>query len=516
MKTMNFTRSTIRVLHQARRRFLPVLPALACLIAPAFVQAQSTAQLRTLFFDPVYIDDAKEILLSSGDRPGIISSDQPQAQTTARLPSEIIEDIRRYEENINRQIENSGIYDTGLSQEYLSTGNLYEQLGDIENAINAYDNAMHINRVNEGLYTLSQVDAVRALIAIHKEARNFAEVDKYHEYLYYLMSRNLEPDSEAFNEASLEWAEWNLEAFRRMAFMNEEGLDTSPSMTNSGARMLQRGDLVAIEDQQFSQYRFVPRSALLSNADPILMQSYTADQLIDPRLSQNEDLYDRLLEANGSDAELLKKKANLTWLYKKQLEEYIGTNSVGTTFNLDRLRLIRSLSPLRQGYAEIREDMLALAEELENDNPMESARLYITVADWDLEFSRQSRAYNMYDKAREILLEQDLSESQVSEFISPEPALLIPEYVSHEYTREFQNIPETRDIPYIGFIDVMFQKRANGRLRRIDIVNSSENTTQPIRRRLLDMLENAVMRPAYMSGETVEQSDIKVRYYYSY
>ena len=280
--------------------------------------------------------------------------------------------------------------------------------------------------------------------------------------------------------------------------------------------MLQRGDLVAIEDQQFSQYRFVPRSALLSNADPILMQSYTADQLIDPRLSQNEDLYDRLLEANGSDAELLKKKANLTWLYKKQLEEYIGTNSVGTTFNLDRLRLIRSLSPLRQGYAEIREDMLALAEELENDNPMESARLYITVADWDLEFSRQSRAYNMYDKAREILLEQDLSESQVSEFISPEPALLIPEYVSHEYTREFQNIPETRDIPYIGFIDVMFQKRANGRLRRIDIVNSSENTTQPIRRRLLDMLENAVMRPAYVSGETVEQSDIKVRYYYSY
>jgi hypothetical protein len=153
---------------------------------------------------------------------------------------------------------------------------------------------------------------------------------------------------------------------------------------------------------------------------------------------------------------------------------------------------------------------------LEADEPVEAAGIYLDIGDWDLVFGRQARAQNTYAKARELLLAQGMSEPDITAFITPEPALLVPDFVTYELTRSFQNIPETRDIPYIGYIDVRFDKRPNGTLRRIDIENVSENTGQQVRGRLLDMLRSALMRPLFVAGETVPQSDIKVRYYYSY
>ena len=65
-------------------------------------------------------------------------------------------------------------------------------------------------------------------------------------------------------------------------------------------------------------------------------------------------------------------------------------------------------------------------------------------------------------------------------------------------------------------MDVSFNIRPDGSLRRVTIDNASEGTGQVIRERLLDMLRTALMRPLFVAGETVQQSDIKVRYYYAY
>ena len=486
------------------------------------VFAQSTNELRTLFFDPVYLDASDEnVLLTSAGRPGAANRDitttaEATTEAPSRLASEILADIKRYEDAINQQIETSGIYNTSLAQEYLATGNLYEQLGDIESAVAAYENAMHINRVNEGLYTLSQRDAVRALIDISKKTRNFADADKYHEYLYYILSRSLEPGSDAMTTASLEWAEWNLEAYRRTAFLGEEGLYDN-SNSNIGATMLRRGELVAVEDNQFSETRFVPRTALLAGSpSAITMQSYTADQLIDPKLEQADDAYDNMLESTPDDPEILRRKANLSYLFKKQLEEHSGFSNYGTIMGLNRNRMVRSVAAIRRGYADTRENLTTAAEAAAATDPLLAAAIYLDLGDWELTFERAVRAFAAYNMARDLLLAQGMTEAEITGFVSPEPALLIPTFVSHEYTREFQSIPESLDVPYLGYIDVSFDVRTNGTLRRIDIINVSENTGQRLRSMLLDHLEDIIMRPLFVAGETVEQSDIKVRYYYAY
>jgi hypothetical protein len=348
------------------------------------------------------------------------------------------------------------------------------------------------------------------------KAGDFAEADKYQEYLYYILSRNLEPDSDELISATLAWADWNLEAYRRMTFLGDDDLSAASTISSVGANMLRRGELVAIQDDRFSEIMFIPRSAMFANPGTARMQAYTADQLLDPRLKQAEDLYDKLLENNPDNLEVLQRKADIIYHYRTQLEQSVNLNTFGSSLLTSQKDVVNSVSMLRRGYADARESLLELALSLESDDPLKAAEIYVDLGDWELAFDRISRARENYSQARELLLAQDMTEDQITEFISPEPALLIPDYITYEYTRAFHDIPESMDIPYIGFIDVSFDKRENGSIRRIDITNASENTGQLIRSTLLDMLRDAVMRPQFVAGETVSQSDITVRYYYSY
>ena len=520
--------SSIQVLTALRPVSLNLLSSvIICL--PAFIPALSYGQaredLRTLFFEGVYLEKPDEILLSSGAGNDSAKPLPAAMASPARAGSatELFEDIQDYENSISNLIENGGAFESQLAQEYLAISALYQQAGDFENAVQALENTMHIERVNQGLYTLAQTDAIRQLIQANKTIRNFSEADQYHEYLYYLMSRNLEPGSEALTEAALEWAEWNVEAYRRLNFYQEEELATSGSVSNIGATLLRRGELVAIEDDQFSEIMFIPRAAFFDSSASARLQSFTAEQLIDPRLKRAEKLYDTILESDPDNIEVLGKKANITHLYKIQLEKFIGNNMIGSNIRPSSSRLLRSSRHFRRIDSDISDSMLAYIAELENaddpekkSNPETLANAYIQLADWNIAFENRQKAEQYYNKARDILLANDYSEEEVTAFISPEPALFIPEYITYPDTRSFQNIPENMDIPYIGYIDVSFNKQRSGNLRNIRIENFSEDAGNQLKNRLMELLRSVKVRPLFVAGEVQPQSDIKVRYYYTY
>lgn len=485
------------------------------------LQGQSRAELKTLFFDGVYLDDPEEIFLSSSSRDSSQESISPTSASPLPLAdqtplSNYLDDIRDYEASINRIIESGGTFDPRLAQQYLSISELYQQSGDYENAVLALENTMHIERVNQGLYTLGQTEAVRKLIENSKESRDYAEADKYHAYLYYLMSRSLEAGSEEYTAAVLEWANWNMEAFRRLAFYNEEALAMSGGMSDIGSSMLRNGELVPVQDNLFNDILFVHRTSFITNSANMRSQSFTPDQLVDPRLKKAEELFDIALENNPDDENILFKKAELTYLFKLQMSKYINASPVGSNLTTSSNRGLRSVPFIRRGYTDSRESLLLRATDLEEEDPVKAAAAYINLADWDLAFDRLQSARQSYAKAHELLLANAYSEQQASDFITPEPAIFIPEFISFEDTRAFQNIPENIDIPYVGYLDVNFNKRSNGALRNIKIEDSSENTGPLVRNRLLDLLRSVIVRPTIENGIISAQSDIKMRFYYSY
>jgi len=479
---------------------------------PAF--SQSTEQLKYLFFDGYYLETEEDLRLSSGGEQGDALAFPGEAARGA-VPSatEQLQNIRNYEASISDTIESAGTYDPGLSQQYLSLGNTYQQAGEYESAVTAFENAMHVQRVNEGLFTLTQIEAVRQLIDGYKNARNFPEADKYHEYLYYLMTQNMATEDDELQAATLEYADWNMEAFRRMVFYGEDGLAISGNLQSVPASMLRRGELVPIQSNVSGELEFVPRSAFMGSS-PAGPQTYRGEQLFDPRLKQAEEILDRFLESRPGDPELLQRKANIIHLFRSQLQQLVGNNVVGSNINVSANRLTRSVSVLRRGYSDVRESFLELT--LSEDNPEKIAKAYINLADWDLLFERPQRAQEYYKLAWETLVEAGFSSEDASAFISPEQALFIPTYISYEDTRQFQDIPQDMDIPYIGYLDVTFNKSRNGSLRNISVESVSENTGQRVQSRLMNLLRNATVRPQIVNGETEEYRDIKVRYYYSY
>lgn len=488
------------------------------LIQASSVSGQPSSELRTLFFDGVYLENADQILLSSAGRnPNTpASNDITSPAPPALAGGSLLESIRDYEASISNMIENTGSFAPALAQEYMALGTSYQQAGDHESAVQAFENAMYVQRVNEGLFTMAQIEVVRKLIEGYKESRNFSEADRYHEYLYYLMVQNLEDDDEELLAASLEWADWNLEAFRRMAFNQEEELSIRGNVQSGPALMLRRGDLVPVENDQFSEILFVPRAAMLGNASAMPMQSYRAEEIFDPRLKNAGDILETLLESRPNDPEILKRQANITFLFKSQLESLVGENIYGSYLRLNTSRLTRSVSVIRRGYTENRDNLATIAVEKLEENPIDAATAYIDLGDWDLIFDRNQRARQSYNKAREILIAQGYSEQQVSDFITPEPALFVPSFISYEDTRQFQNIPEAMDIPYIGFIDISFNKTRSGSLRNLKVQGVSENTGQRITSRLLALLRTVKARPLFINGDTQAQENINVRYYYSY
>ena len=87
----------------------------------------------------------------------------------------------------------------------------------------------NIERVNQGLYTLAQTDAVRQLIQANKTIRNFSEADQYHEIsLLPDVAKSLSLAAKPLTEAGpVNGQKWNVEAYRRLNFYQEEELATS-------------------------------------------------------------------------------------------------------------------------------------------------------------------------------------------------------------------------------------------------------------------------------------------------
>ena len=503
---------------QINSSFCVVLFTACSLSYSLSASGQGSDQLKALFFDQTYPAPSEQILLSSGNRGSLSNTSNNSADGLQPELSnaEILNDIKNYEASINSMIEGQGTFAQGLAQEYLALGTLYLQAGDREQAVAIFENAMHIQRVNEGLFTLNQIVIVRKLIEANKANRNFAEADKYHEYLYYLMVQNLEPESDDLVAATLEWADWNMDAYRRLAFDMEDDLAIPGNYQSVGASMLRRGELVAFESDTFSEIRFVPRLSLLGSSSNLMNQSYTADQLVDPRLRNAEELYDKLLESDESNQDVLRKKANIIHLFKTKIENLLDNNAFRTSLSTTTNRLVRSVSFLRKGYSDNRESLATIAETKEQESPEAAAAAWLDLGDWELLFERAQRAKTAYGNARNILLAAGYSETEITRFISPEPALPVPQFIDYEDTRKFQSVPEELDIPYIGYIDITFNKRRDGKLRNISFESTSENTGQQVRRRLRTLLETVTVRPLFVAGEFQEQANITARYYYSY
>jgi tetratricopeptide (TPR) repeat protein len=82
-----------------------------------------------------------------------------------------------------------GPYDYRLAEPLQSLGSQLEATGNYNDALLVYQQALHVTRVNNGLYHESQVELVKRIIENNKALQNWEEVNNHFAYLEHLYRR---------------------------------------------------------------------------------------------------------------------------------------------------------------------------------------------------------------------------------------------------------------------------------------------------------------------------------------
>lgn len=103
-----------------------------------------------------------------------------------------------------------GPFDARLSEPLLSTGDMLAERGDFDGAVSYTERALHIMRINQGLYSEPQIPIVERLIEFNVAVENWEAVDENFRYLEFLYSRLFDIGSMKWDYGIAQVADWHV------------------------------------------------------------------------------------------------------------------------------------------------------------------------------------------------------------------------------------------------------------------------------------------------------------------
>ncbi len=490
--------------------FIPLRQlASVCLASFAVFPLNAPAQSESsLIFDAVRIEYIDPDPVASGDfrfrelsaLPSHGNSGQPFNDEILIESEALMESPVLYQESILQFEMDGGPYDPRLSEAYLSLGQVYQQLDDQELAIEALSNALHVNRINNGLFNASQLNIVSELVESYLRHGDFAAANQQQEYLFFIQQKIYGPNNPIILASLLEYADWNLHASSlSLGYIPDTqslGLTVLPQVADSFIRNLRNFD-----NQPLIQLN------LASNAYKQALRLQRRHEAIAPNIDPDRlrriEAEFQLTESNLNIPETEKKLAFTHLLLGNMLENYPTTAS-----NAQADFYFRTL---REGQDALqrRLDYLQSA----NFTDLDIVMALVDLADWFLLNERWSSAEQMYIQAYQFVDDNQLE--QVPGLIYPDLPVPIPSYVSPFYSRASSNIAADAALDYEGYIDVSFELSRLGNANDIEILSYTANTQEDTLRALRRMLRRTQFRLQLQGDEQYAENQYLVRYYYT-
>jgi tetratricopeptide (TPR) repeat protein len=123
-------------------------------------------------------------------------------------------DESAYLQQLQLQELSAGPYSDSLAEPLSSLGHYYRERGEYAEALGFYRRALHVVRVNDGLYSERQIPLVRDLLDTYRLAGDLQELDERYEYFFRLYGKGEPPYTDLRLRASLEFLRWQREAIR--------------------------------------------------------------------------------------------------------------------------------------------------------------------------------------------------------------------------------------------------------------------------------------------------------------
>lgn len=351
--------------------------------------------------------------------------------------------VDQLEQRLAEQQFSVGPYASALAETLGDLARAQEAAGDVEAAMRSRERALHLTRVNDGLYSEAQGPLVRAILDTLRREKDFARLDERYDYFFRLYGAAQPPWDGVRWPAAMEYLRWQREALRRE-------LEADPLNRLLQLQILNDDLLDRLNDPESAAGWELRRDATLSQ----LKTFYLIEELVDPAP-----------------------------VFPTRRGDWMRPDDPRRDLNINRERLENLQRTLSGSARRMLEELVTVIPE---DLPAERAAVRLALADWLQWHGSTREARALYEQLWDDLNQQGL-ESLASEWFSrPVP---LPD----------NGVFWVPDAPGAGPIRVGLRVSESGRARA-DIERVPPRLSRAASR-LRKHINAARFRPAIVDGE---------------
>jgi len=365
------------------------------------------------------------------------------------------EELDRFEQRIATIESMGGAFNSSLSEELLGLGLALQRSGRHERAVQVLKRGTHVTRINEGLFTKSQIPFLKAEVVSLGELGDPTEADERYDYLIKVQEKSLTAGPERV-KAWNEFAQWQKSLF--LSNPREENFYRLAKMLSVYEKSL--ADLVEYEEE----YNLIKTS--LSG----LLQTYFLITSFD----------------EGEDISPFERRSAFD-------EDQIQSNFYEYYRQADR------------GAPSVIELLVRTESKVHGPVSFEAFHASLQLADWNLWRGQRRSAFEVYRQIDQVIgeLEDEARIEELRTRLFSEPVLL-PDLDAVRLLPPA--VPEAD-----GNVRLSFTVTDRGSVRsveRVDVAEGLDGATG----RFIRMLRKATFRPKIVDGETVTLQDIEQSY----
>lgn len=398
--------------------------------------------------------------------PSVFSDLSPQQQAYLQR----LEEIGDFDQILEDLEIEGGAWSVQIAEELADLGELLQAQGKYAESIDVFDRAVHINRVNNGLFSPQQVPLVRKVVDAHIALGQWSEADDRQQYAFYVQTRAYSINDPRMIEVFDNLARWNIATFYR-------GVDEDPN--------------------------------------PRLIQTYmlyrAASESVATHFGTQDPRYLPLLHKVAGAADLMGRYA-------------LPGESIGTQLN-PNLRVTsqfvgNSLRP--QGREDTGIEALEKIIDYYNDparpntdaNLVERARALAELGDWYLLRDRRQAATRTYEDAYEQLAQLENSADLLSQVFGE--IVFLPTFSEFDEPRKEAYGVGPDSGARMGYVDLAFDVNQYGRLSNFEVLAIQPEDMTRADIQVISSVRSALVRPKIAEGGATSSELERYRFNFWY
>lgn len=429
----------------------------------------------------------------SGAAVAVAVANAPASAIAEDQPAAVIAALARADALRERIIDyqrNGDTWRPEITEMLLTLGRTLQQLGDHTSALAELERAVHLTRVNHGLFSPQQLPAVALQVESHLALQDWEQADALQQYMFLVESRaypELGPDQIPTLER---FVRWNFNAY-------EQRQGAYPAARLIDAYHLLSAILTIVDSQPNPDA--YPRETYLQQMAYIawMMHLTGVQTRVEAQMTHVRWIEDGWVERTTDNQYQYRRNPHLQGL--RALEEIVAL----------RERDLAAVTAEYPRYWELRR---------------RHTDALLSLADWQLMFDRRQGAVSQYQMAWESMMDApDGLQRRVFERIVVLPAYR--ESLRSRTATESQDqvavfapaddaVWQRPDLGAYPSMLIQFDINRFGRTGRVSVLEENEEMDERERRQLVNSLRNNLLRPIIRDGDLVHANELVYRFAY--